>query len=100
MTPRSISRSLCLLAAVLVPAAIGAQTGSIAGRVTDSTTSTGVSGATVQATSGATVAGRATAGEDGSYRILNVAPGTYDVSVRVIGYAERRVSGVVVTAGG
>jgi len=100
MTPRSISRSLCLLAALLLPAAIGAQTGSIAGRVTDSTTSTGVSGATVQAISSGNVAGRAAAGEDGSYRIVNLAPGTYDVSVKVIGYAERRVSGVVVTAGG
>ena len=100
MTPRSMSRSLCLLAALLVPAVIGAQTGSITGRVTDSTTSAGVSGATVQAMSGATVAGRVTAGEDGSYRIVNLAPGTYDVSVRLIGFAERRVSGVVVTAGG
>jgi outer membrane receptor for ferrienterochelin and colicins len=99
MTTRSISRSLCLLAALLVPAVIGAQTGSITGRVTDSTTSSPVR-ANVEVLSGASVAGRATAGEDGSYRIVNLAPGTYDVSVRLIGFAVRRVSGVVLTAGG
>jgi outer membrane receptor for ferrienterochelin and colicins len=99
MTPRSISRSLCLLAALLLPAAIGAQTGTITGRVTDSTSSTPVR-ANVEVLSGASVVGRTTAGEDGSYRIVNLAAGTYDVSVKLIGFAERRVSGVRVTAGG
>jgi iron complex outermembrane receptor protein len=88
-----------LLALIAVPAAVRAQTGAIAGRVTDSTTAEPLAGATVRAVSGMTTAGQSIAGEDGSYRIVNLAPGTYDVAVARLGYLARRVTGVRVTAG-
>ena len=50
MTPRSISRFLCLL--FVTAATARAQTGTIAGRVVDSTTSAPLSGATIRALSG------------------------------------------------
>jgi outer membrane receptor for ferrienterochelin and colicins len=97
MTPRSISRCLCLL--LVTAATARAQSGTIAGRVTDSTTSVPLSGATVRALAGTSTAGSATAGEDGSFRIPNLAPGTYDVNVTRLGFTARRVSGIRVTAG-
>jgi len=100
MTPRSISRSLCLLALLVLPVTIRAQTGAIAGRVTDSTSSDPLSSARVSAASGGASAVSVPTGDDGSYRIANLAPGTYDVTVTRIGYALRRVAGVRVTAGG
>jgi iron complex outermembrane receptor protein len=81
-----------------LPALAQAQTGTIGGRVSDTTTSAPLSGATVRAVSGATTAGSATAGEDGTYRLVNIAPGTYDVVVTRLGYLVRRVTGVKVTA--
>jgi iron complex outermembrane receptor protein len=99
MSPRSISRSLCLLATLLLPAAVSAQTGAIAGKVADTTTSVPLSGATIRAMSGATTAGSATAGEDGSYRLANLATGTYDVVVQRLGYLLRRIPNVRVVAG-
>jgi len=102
MTPRSISRFLCLLAtltALAAPTSARAQTGTISGRVTDSTTSAPLSGATVRALSGLSVAGAAAVGDDGSYRIVNLQPGTYDVTVTRLGYVQRRISGVQVSAG-
>jgi len=99
MTPRSISRLLCLFLAAATPALARAQSGSIGGRVTDSTTSAPLSGATIRAVAGTNTAGSATAGEDGSYRILNVPPGTYEVVVTRLGFLARRVSSVRVTAG-
>ncbi len=61
-----------------------AQKGSIVGRVTDAKTQTALAGATVvvQGTSRS-----ATTGTDGRYRIADVAPGTYTVRARYIGYA-------------
>ncbi|HUQ79629.1 MAG TPA: TonB-dependent receptor [Gemmatimonadaceae bacterium] len=97
MTPRSISRLLGLL---LVTASVArAQTGTIAGRITDTTSAAPLSGATVRAVSGSSTAASATAGEDGAYRIVNIAPGTYDVVVTRIGYLARRITSVRVTAG-
>jgi len=97
MTPRSICRFLCLALISATPAL--AQTGSIGGRITDSTTSTPVIGADVRAVYGTSVAGAAIAGNDGAYRITNVAPGTYDIVVKYIGYAQRRIPAVHVAAG-
>jgi outer membrane receptor for ferrienterochelin and colicins len=98
MSVRSISRFLCLLFVTATTAR--AQTGAIAGRVTDSTTTAPLSGATITALSGMSAAGSATSGEDGSFRIVNLAAGTYVLSVRQLGYSERRVAGVRVEAGG
>jgi len=100
MTHRSISRFLCLLALLLVPAMARAQTGTVAGRVTDSTTASPLANATVSVVSGTNRVGSAVTGDDGSYRIANVPPGTYDVAVTRLGFAPRRRLGVQVTAGG
>jgi outer membrane receptor for ferrienterochelin and colicins len=100
MTPRSISRFLCMLAVLAFPLSARAQTGAVAGRVTDSTTTAPLSGATITVLSGMSTAGTATSGTDGSFRVVNLAAGTYIVSVRQIGFTERRVSGVRVEAGG
>jgi len=98
MSLRSMSRSLCLL--LVTAASASAQSGTIAGRITDSTTSAPLSGAIVRALSGPSVVGSATAGDDGSYRITNIAPGTYDVTVTRLGYSARRMAGVRVEPGG
>jgi len=100
MTHRSISRFLCLLALFLVPATLRAQTGTIAGRITDSTTASPLAGATVRVTAGTRTAGQAVTGDEGSFRVADLSPGIYDVSVRAIGFAERRIAAVQVTAGG
>jgi iron complex outermembrane receptor protein len=92
-----MSRFLCLL--LVTAATARAQSGTIAGRITDSTTSAPLS-ARVQAMSGPSVVGSATAGDDGTYRITNIAPGIYDVMVTRIGYSARRVVGVRVEPGG
>jgi iron complex outermembrane receptor protein len=97
MTPRSILRCLCLLLATAT--AVQAQSGSISGRVTDTTTSNGLTGATVRAMSGGATSGSATTTDDGSYRIVNLNAGTYEVVITRLGYLARRIPGVRVTAG-
>jgi outer membrane receptor protein involved in Fe transport len=64
--------------------AVRAQTGTIAGVVTDTKSGVGLAGATlvVEGTSRST-----TTGNDGRYRISEVAPATYTVRARYIGYA-------------
>ena len=99
MIRRPISRCLCLILLTATSAVARAQTGTIGGRVSDSTTSAPLTGATIRALSGGSTAGSATAGDDGAYRIANVAPGTYEVVVIRIGYLARRIPGVRVTAG-
>ncbi len=68
--------------------------GSIVGRVTEAKTQTAMAGATV------VVEGTrhsATTGTDGRYRIADMAPGTYTVRARYIGYAPGTVSVTVST---
>jgi len=99
MTPRAINRFLCLLAVMTAPAAALAQTGSIAGRVTDSTSAAPLPGATVRVLSGTNTVGQATTGDDGSYRVASLAAGTYEVSVTRLGFLARRITGVQVADG-
>jgi TonB-linked SusC/RagA family outer membrane protein len=60
--------------------------GAIVGRVTDAKTGEGLAGADV-ALEG--TRSRTAAGEDGRYRLADVAPGSYTLAVRRIGYAKR-----------
>jgi len=86
---------LAMFASATRARAQGVPTGSIAGRVTDSTTAVGITSATVQLEG--TRYG-AVAGVQGHYRIAGVPAGTYGIVARRIGYAPRRLS-VTVTAG-
>jgi TonB-linked SusC/RagA family outer membrane protein len=93
------SRRLCAVAAVLAllggfATAAAAQQGSIAGRVTDRATGSGVAGARILL--GGTNRS-ALSNADGRYVLSPVAPGPHDVRVSIIGYAAQRDS-VTVTA--
>jgi TonB-linked SusC/RagA family outer membrane protein len=87
-----------VLLLALLPLQIGRaqEAGSIAGVVTDKLTRTPLAGAHV------TVAGtrfEAATGVDGRFTIADVPPGTYRLSVRLIGYPLQAVDSVTVTAG-
>lgn len=100
MRIRFVSNVLAVLAFFTAAAAVGAQAGSVAGRVTETESGSPIAGARVQVLTGATAVGAAQTGADGAYRIGNVAAGTYTVLVQMIGYSARRTEGVTVTAGG
>jgi iron complex outermembrane receptor protein len=88
-------RSLLAALLVLAPAAAAAQTGRIAGTVTDPSSAPVVS---AQVSIPATRQG-ATTDERGRYVIVNVAPGTYEVRVQRIGQRPTTIPSVVVRAG-
>jgi outer membrane receptor for ferrienterochelin and colicins len=90
MAPRSIRLLLPVVALALLARPALAQSGSITGRITDSTSRAPIASARVQAVGGPTSV-MATSGEDGSYRLVNLAAGTYSVVVTRIGYSARRV---------
>jgi outer membrane cobalamin receptor len=94
---RGFRRVLTRTALVLLAAPVLAQQGSgtIAGRVADSTSGSPVSNATVL------VAGtllRAETDDRGQYRIGGVVPGEYAVRVAVIGFESRRIDRITVRA--
>ena len=97
----SLRRTFAFAFAFIAFAAAGAsaQSGIITGRVTDAEGGRPVVGATIRALTAtrATATGTMT-NDDGQYR-LSVAPGTYTVSVRRIGYGEAEQTGIVVSAG-
>jgi len=70
-------------------------TGTIAGTVTDGTTTTAISGATVTLVGGAST----TTNASGAYSFSNVSPGTYNVTAAKTGYNNGTNTGVVVSAG-
>lgn len=96
----------CLLATLamcfgLVTTETSAQTlyGSIVGNVKDSSGAT-IPGATVSAINKGTGLTRdVVAGEDGSYSVINLLPGSYDVKVSLQGFREYVKQAVPVTAG-
>jgi serine protease AprX len=73
----------------------GPTTGTLQGTVTDATTSSPISGATV------TIVGGASTSTDGTgfYQFTNVTPDTYDVTASATGYNSSTANGVTVTAG-
>ena len=85
----------------IVPAVAQAQTGSIAGKVTDSTRSVPLSQAqiTVRDASGRNAGSAVTSGA-GTYKVDGLAAGSYTVLVNLIPYGPKSFMGVTVTAGG
>lgn len=73
----------------------GGTTGKIVGMVIDSSTKEGLPGASVVVEGTGLGAG---ADRDGYYTIINVPPGTYVVSLRLVGYARTFVRSVEVSA--
>ncbi|MBM4188002.1 MAG: TonB-dependent receptor [Gemmatimonadetes bacterium] len=100
MNRRSWPR-LAVFLSLVAPGLAWAQTGSIAGRVADSTKAVPLSGAQilVRDANGRT-AGSAASGTGGAYRVDNLAAGRYSVLVTLIPYAPKRFDGVTVQAGG
>jgi len=88
---------LLLLSAMAAPAPLLAQSGTIAGRVTDRSAGTPVADARIEARSTAGVA-EARTDSAGHYR-LSVAPGSYVVVAQRLGFTAERVTGVDVAAG-
>lgn len=81
---------------LLAPAGAAQNVGRIAGTVTDAATGEPLPGANVVIVG--TLSGAAT-GLDGTYYILNVPPGRYEVRASMVGYEAVRVEDVVVNAG-
>jgi outer membrane receptor for ferrienterochelin and colicins len=84
---------------LLLPSALAAQSGTIAGTVRDSTAGVPLAGAVVEARHGAAVAARAVSGDDGSFQLQRLAAGSYRVTVSRIGYGRAVVDGVSVREG-
>jgi len=99
MRIRFVSRMLAVLGFFAAASAAGAQAGTVAGRVTHTDGGAPVAGVRVQVLTGATAVGAAQTADDGTYRIGNIAAGTYSVLVQRIGFAAKRTDGVSVTAG-
>ncbi len=94
MTVRTAILIGCCLAAVVSPAVSQGASGRIVGRVLDAATGQPVPGAQVAA---AGVAARTDL--TGRYTLLAVPAGTHALMVRIIGYAEKTVTGIVVGDG-
>ena len=93
---RGAFRRATALVALLLPAFVAAQTGTIAGTVVDGGFGGGLPGASVLVQELGT--GAAT-DIDGNYRIQNVPVGTYTVQFSFIGYGTQTVNNVEVAAG-
>ncbi|HET6232907.1 MAG TPA: TonB-dependent receptor [Longimicrobiaceae bacterium] len=85
--------ALCMASA---PAAAQGPVGQITGRVVDAQSGRGVTGARV-AVQGTTLA--AAAGVDGRYTLRSVPAGPHAITVSMLGYGAKTVTGVNVTAG-
>jgi outer membrane receptor for ferrienterochelin and colicins len=96
------SRWNWLVAFMLLPsfaATAVAQTGIVAGKVTDKSEGRPIVSATVSLLgSGGRAVANTRTGNDGSYRLAGIATGTYTVQVIALGYTQGRQTGVVVRA--
>jgi outer membrane receptor for ferrienterochelin and colicins len=99
MRIRLVSKVLAALGFLAAAGTADAQTGTITGRVTSAVNATAISGATVDVSRAGTIVGSAQTGENGTYRIANLAAGSYSVVVRGIGFAAKRYDGIAVAAG-
>src|SRR5262245_43907059 len=90
-----------VMLSLLLATPLAAQTGSITGTVTDKSSGAPQPGAIVEASKSAgTVAGSAVSGANGTYRITGLAPGSYSVTARYIGFKATSLGSVAVTSGG
>src|SRR5215831_10098227 len=92
--------TLCVaLSLVLTVGRAFAQTGSLAGQIKERTSGVRVAGARVEAQRAGALTKGATTDSAGRFSILDLAPGVYSVVVSRIGQQQRRLDGVVVSAG-
>ncbi|WP_218126980.1 TonB-dependent receptor [Catalinimonas alkaloidigena] len=75
---------------------MAAQTGKLSGTVLDAATSEPIPFANVVATENGVQKGGATTDFEGNYLISSLVPGTYEVSVSVVGYQRTTVEGVII----
>ncbi len=95
---RTFLISVVAVLVAVVPAS--AQPGTLWGKVTDTNGGAPIAGAEVRVEANGMVAALGRTGSDGSYRITAIAPGTYTVSVRRIGYGHRDFPNTAVSTGG
>jgi iron complex outermembrane receptor protein len=75
------------------------QTGTLQGTVMDATAHGPVAGARVEARVGGRLAGRVITASDGSFHLVNLAPGSYTLSIARMGYDPTNLASVTVSAG-
>ena len=93
---RSYARLASFLALLLVPGALAAQeTGRIVGRIVEAGQGAPIAGAQVQIT-GTDI--HTVSAIDGRYTLQNVPVGQVSISARMLGYAPKTVTGLVVTS--
>ena len=99
MSASRLRRLFIVLGLTLFAVPAAAQSGSITGRVTESEGGQPIAGARVEAM----VAGRptrtATTNDNGQFRIVDLAEGSYSVTATRIGYRMQRVEGIRVETG-
>ncbi|MCX5766362.1 MAG: TonB-dependent receptor [Gemmatimonadetes bacterium] len=99
MVGRFVNRLFALAAFCAAATSAAAQAGQIAGRVSEVDGGKGAVGVRIQAVSGLKIAAVVQTGDNGNYRIANLAPGTYAVVAQRIGFQAKRSEGIVVKAG-
>ncbi len=100
MRIRFVSKTLAVLGFFAAASAADAQSGTVAGRVTQAESGAPINAAQVRVLSGSTPVANGLSGEDGTYRIASVPAGMYVVVVTRIGFAAKRTESVQVVAGG
>jgi len=99
MSASLLRRLFIVLGITLLAVPAAAQSGSIIGRVTEAASGRPIAGARVEASVSGRTAGSATTDDNGQFRIINLAEGSYSVTAARIGYHLQRVDGVQVGTG-
>ena len=95
----SVRRLLFGIATVVFALPAAAQTGTIAGRVTEAGSGKAVANARVRAVAGFRTAGAVRTDDNGNYRLSGIPEGTYTVEASFVGYSVTNSLGVVVGSG-
>jgi iron complex outermembrane receptor protein len=99
MTAFRLRRLFIVLGLTLFAVPATAQSGSITGQVTGADGGRPIAGARVEARVSGKTAGSATTDDNGQFRIVNLAEGSYAVTATRIGYHVQRLEGVGVGTG-